>query len=221
MLMASSFILFACRYAIRAGLHSYDNSYIEASITWRQGGGNLNVSIATTVDTADSSFLTMTATVNNPSGTINVSDFMLMLSPTFEHGRAGTVHADNKSISGVSAGLRTSMLSLVQGRSGKLTNSSQVGGAYLAVGLSTSVPVVLSTDSTLSAATIAKKTVAYRSKEAATLDKYGEWADVKDAMQSSLMWSFMYDPKEGLVAPVTRNWAFAKQSIDGDQSEGQ
>ena len=30
--------------------------------------------------------------------------------------------------------------------------------------------------------------------------------EVKDAMQTSLIWSFMFDPKEGLVAPVTRNW---------------
>jgi hypothetical protein len=31
----------------------------------------------------------------------------------------------------------------------------------------------------------------------------------------------MYDPKVGLVAPVTRNWAFGGTSqIDGDQTEG-
>ena len=55
-------------YAIRAGLHSYDQSYIEASLTWRAEGGNLNVSIATTVDKADSSKLTMSVGVNRDCG---------------------------------------------------------------------------------------------------------------------------------------------------------
>ena len=40
-------------------------------------------------------------------------------------------------------------------------------------------------------------------------------------MQTSLAWSFMFDPKEGLVAPVTRNWGFgAANQVDGDQTEG-
>eukprot|EP01052_Picozoa_sp_SAG31_P025393 SAG31_NODE_2223_length_6152_cov_4.129688_4_plen_54_part_00 len=53
---------------------------------------------------------------------------------------------------------------------------------------------------------MASKTAAYRAAEEATLEGWGEWGEVKDAMQTSLMWSFMFDPKEGLVAPVTRNW---------------
>ena len=73
----------------------------------------------------------------------------------------------------------------------------------------------------MTAAAITAKTKAYRAKEAATLDGWGEWGEVKDAMQTSLMWSFMFDPKEGLVAPVTRNWGFgAANQEDGDQTEG-
>ena len=34
------------------------------------------------------------------------------------------------------------------------------------------------------------------------------------------MTGFIYDPKEGLVAPVTRNWAFGPTTIDGDLSDG-
>jgi hypothetical protein len=79
-------------FAIRAGLHSYDNTYIEASITWRENGENLNISIATTVDRADDSQLTMVASVNNPpSDGVNASDFLLMVVPNFTHGRAGQV----------------------------------------------------------------------------------------------------------------------------------
>jgi hypothetical protein len=80
--------------------------------------------------------------------------------------------------------------------------------------------VVLATDETATSVATLAKTEAYRSAEADTLTKYGAWSEAKDAMQTSLMWSFIYDPKEGLVAPVTRNWAFAAPSVDGDQTEG-
>eukprot|EP01052_Picozoa_sp_SAG31_P025392 SAG31_NODE_2223_length_6152_cov_4.129688_3_plen_236_part_00 len=106
------------RFVVRAGLHSYDSSYIEAALTWRgnasTGGDNINVSIATTVDKADSSQLTMTATVNNPS-TVNASDFLLILVPAFTHGRAGSVSADRNGVRGVAAGLRTSTLNVIKG----------------------------------------------------------------------------------------------------------
>ena len=69
------------------GLHSYDSSYIEASLTWRGVGGDVNVSIATTVDTADSSQMTMTASINNNPAQVNASDYLLMLIPNFTHGR--------------------------------------------------------------------------------------------------------------------------------------
>ena len=36
-------------------------------------------------------------------------------------------------------------------------------------------------------------------------------------MQTSLMWSLIYEPKEGLIAPVTRNWHFAGDDADGDE----
>lgn len=90
----------------------------------------------------------------------------------------------------------------------------------VALGVSLATDIVLSTKATDTAASVATKTSQYRATEAKTLDRYGEWAEVKDAMQSSLMWSIIYDPKEGLVAPVTRNWGFGSHTIDGDQTEG-
>ena len=59
----------------------------------------------------------------------------------------------------------------------------------------------MSTDGHATAASVIAKTKAHRAAELALLTKYGEWADVKDAIQTVLAWSFMYDPKEGLVAP--------------------
>ena len=230
-------------FAVRAGLHSYDNSYIEAALTWRSacacpgarggrcsgealcplnetiGGGNVNVSIATTVDERDSSQLTMTAIVNNPAE-VNASDYMLILVPAFTHGRVGTVSVDSKGVRGVAAGLRTSTLRVIQGTAtpgpfapplpmppgpdGKPAPPGlQVPKIALGVSLGGTAPVVLSTDATLSAAAVATKTASYRAKEAATLEGWGEWGEVKDAMQSSLMWSFMFDPKEGLAVDET------------------
>jgi hypothetical protein len=99
---------------VRAGLHSYDSSYIEAAITWRGVGGNINVSLVSTVDKADNSSLTLSATVNNPS-TINASDYLLILVPNFTHGRGGVVRADSSGVSGSAHGLRTSKLHLIKG----------------------------------------------------------------------------------------------------------
>ena len=79
----------------------------------------------------------------------------------------------------------------------------------------------LSTDNAATAEEIAAKSALYRTKEAATLDKYGPvWGEVKDAVQTSLMWSIILDPKEGLVAPVTRNWGFGPATVDGDTAAG-
>ena len=224
---------------VRAGLHSYDQSYIEAAVTWRgnatAGGGNVNVSLISTVDTADSSQLTLTASVNNPDE-VNASDFLLVLIPNFTHGRAGVASADSKGVKGVSAGLRETTVSLIQGTAVPIPAAAPPPASELegrapappaphpgsvALGVSLGDTIVLSTDPTTTASAVATKTTSYRAKEAATLEGWGDWGEVKDAMQSSLTWSFMYDPKEGLVAPVTRNWGFgASNQLDGDQTEG-
>jgi hypothetical protein len=188
----------------------HQRRYIEASVTWRGDGDNLNISIATTVDDTDNTKLTLTAKVNNDVGSVNVSDFLIVFIPSFEHGRGGGVAADSTGVSGVSDGLRTTHLHLMQGAATVPTNTTLLpNSTFVAVAFdaaASSGSVVLSTDKTMSLATIAAKTMAYEAREAATLTPYKEWAEVKDAMQTSLMWSFTYDPKEGLVAPVTKNW---------------
>ena len=69
------------------------------------------------------------------------------------------------------------------------------------VSLSDAAPVVLSTAASETPAAVLAKTESYRKAELATLTKYGEWSDVKDAVQTSLMWSVVYDPKQSLVSP--------------------
>ena len=216
-------------YAIRAGLHSYDQSYIEASLTWREAGGNVNISIATTVDKADSSKLTMSVGVNRGCGgcaIVDSSDYVFVLAPNFTHGRTGTVKVSKDGVSGTGAGLRTSTLSLLQGKAvdwASLNTSLVPAGAKLGVSLAGAdkSPVILSTVKNMKPSDVAVKTAAYRAAELKTFRPYGaEWGEVKDAMQSSLMWSFIYDPLEGLVAPVTRNWGFGPTDMDGDQSMG-
>ena len=214
-------------FVMKAGLHSLDQSYIQASVAWSGGDsacGNttgtnasfvsnvvpvfcaeretLNVSIATTVDKADNSQLTMTATVLNGAQLANASDFAIILAPNFTNGRAGSVAAGRRSVGGVSAGLRTTTLSLISASSSALSLTSPLLPAtHLAVQLDAKAPVVLSTNTGLSVTAVLTKTAAYRATERATLTKYGEWADVKDAVQTSLMWSLVYDPKQSLVAP--------------------
>ena len=61
---------------------------------------------------------------------------------------------------------------------------------------------IFSTDAGMAVSAAQARTKSYRAAEAATLDKYGpEWGEVKDAVQTSLMWSLMYDPKLSLLAP--------------------
>ena len=193
-------------FVMKAGLHSLDQAYIEASVLWSGDtscniscANALNVSIATTVQGAE---LTMAVTVLNSgeNGLLNASDYALILIPNFTNGRAGSVSANSHGVSGLSAGLRSTTFSLVAGRSASLS-SPVLPSVHLAVPLSGTAPVVLSTDSSASAAAVLARTSDYRAKELATLDKYGAWANVKDAVQTSLMWSLVYDPKQSLVAP--------------------
>ena len=234
-------------FAVRAGLHSYDSSYMELSVTWRGnnattataggGGENLNVSLAATASGADYSHLTLTATVNSAGDGGNASDFALLLFPSFEHGRGGAVGAGAACVHGTGAGLRRTTLHLVQGDAvppGAINATSIIasmgpplpaGGTtpvpVLGVSLSSSAAVALSTDAAQSGPAVAAATAAARAKEAATLARYApDWDEVADALQTSLMWSLAYDPREGLVFPVTRNWRFGPGSVDGDTTEG-
>ena len=141
---------------------------------------------------------------------VNASDYVIVLMPNFTHGRVGQVSASSSGVSGTSTGLRTTTINLVQGASinfAELNTTLLPTVPKLGVSLEHSdvEPVVLSTNTKDTAHSVLSKTAQYRQQEAATLDKYGtEWGEVADAIQTSLMWSFMYDPKEGLVAPVTR-----------------
>ena len=166
-------------------------------------------------DTTDSSQLTLTASVNNPAE-VNASDYLLVLIPNFTNGRAGVVSADGIGVKGVSAGLRETTVSLIQGMAVPIPPAPPPAPARckhppctpipfphpgdVALGVSLAGSIVLSTDAASTASAVASKTASYRAKEAATLEGWGEWGEVKDAMQSSLMWSFIYDPLEGAGA---------------------
>ena len=80
-------------FVLRVGPHSLDNKFAELSVTWRGGGGGgnaINVSIAATADAADSSQLTIMATVNNEHA-VNATDFALLVCPLFMFGRVGAI----------------------------------------------------------------------------------------------------------------------------------
>ena len=218
-------------YVIRPGLHAYNQSYAEASLTWRGGGGNVNVSIAATVAGPGGAELTLTVGVNRACGgcaAVDPADYVFVLQPNFTHGRAGTVAVGRHGVGGAGAGLRARTLALLAPHTAVdwsgLNTSAVPPGSRLGVSLSGAdvAPVVLSTDPTAAtSAAVAARTAAHRAAEAKTLEPYGaEWGEVKDAMQTSLAWSFVFDPLEGLVAPVTRNWGFGPNDVDGDESMG-
>ena len=167
--------LFAgAEFAISVGPHSYNQSYAELGLTWF-AGGNLNVTIAATVDSADSSQLTLQATVNNAEA-VESSDYLLVVSANFTHGRSGELHAasDGKSVSGVGAGLRSRTLWLLGGAAAKPSNLSAIpsNSVYLAASLGHN-QVSLATDRRETAASVVVKTAAYRDRQRATLAPYG------------------------------------------------
>ena len=171
----------------------------------------------------DDSQLTMTVTVKNPQA-VNASDFAVVLLPNFTNGRSGLATASGHSVNGISAGLRKSTLRLLVGEPVSLS-SPLIPPVHLMVGLSDKAPVVFSTKESETPASVLAKTASYRKTELATLTKYGDWADVKDAVQTSLMWSLVYDPKQSLVAPsygFTNDGDFEPStpiSYDGDTAD--
>ncbi len=73
-------------------------------------------------------------------------------------------------------------------------------------------PLVISTNMSAIASDIIAKAIEFREKELMLLSQYGsEWKDVKDAVQTSLMWSLMYDPKLSLLAP-SYSYVFCESS---------
>ena len=186
------------RYAVRAGLHSYNQSFAELSLAWRGDGGGLNVSIAATVLKEDESQLALSVTVE-PGSAQNASDFAVVLIPAFVHGRAGTIDsvdapkdaaasrdaaaAAGRYICGHGAGLRSRCVRVLEGSSVELPARAALPGAALAVSLATR-NASFSTLASDDALTVRTRVAEYRSAEAALLTPYGEWASVKDSMQS-------------------------------------
>ena len=140
------------------------------------------------------------------------------------------VKAGGGVITGTAAGLRKRSVTVLQGRPisaqalppaarAQLTNytDGHSDGVYMAIGLggdgggggggmtqqmTQHGGAIFSTDAGMVASAAIAKTETGRAAEAATLDKYGpEWGEVADAVQTSLMWSLMYDPKLSLLAP--------------------
>jgi hypothetical protein len=177
--VANPTIAYSGGFTLRLGLHSVDQTYTEAWIAFN----NANFSIATTVDSHDTSRLTMVVTsaaLPSSDATNTDSDFVLLLIPSFGNGRAGTVSASNdgKSISGIGAGLRTSTLHALQGSMFQLpatpVNSSvPLPSVYMGLALSATPTVIGTCDpTTVTAAAVIKQTAEYRANEAASLTKY-------------------------------------------------
>ena len=182
----------------------------------------MNISIAAAVLKEDSSQLALTVTVA-PGSAANQSDFVAILVPAFVHGRAGVVdlvggeRSSAACVRGSGVGLRSRCMRLIGAAPVTLPVSAGLPSATLAASLGEGV-LAFSTLSSDDLAAVRARMREYRAAEAATLQPYGAWSSVKDAMQTSLMWSVIYDPKEGLIAPVTRNWRFAGDDDDGDEN---
>eukprot|EP00039_Didymoeca_costata_P032943 m.40010 g.40010 ORF g.40010 m.40010 type:complete len:1184 (+) comp9617_c0_seq4:174-3725(+) len=212
-------------FVIRAGLHSYNHSYMELSLTWFDKGEIfINISVEATVDYDDNSKLTVVVTNNSPMNQ-NLSDIVMLITPNFTDGRAGEISCRDNVLSGYSYGLRNTSVYVVNGNvlNNFTPQNESAPSKFVAVSLQNQgEAIVFSTDPQMNVKDATEKTQLYRSNELATLDKYGEWAEVKDAIQTVMMWSFMYDPREGYVAPeyqYSPGNGFATATPDGDTIE--
>ena len=212
-------------FGLKAGPHSYNHSFAEASIVWRASGATgINVTWQATVRDGDSSQLTLLATLQSedPAHPVNVSDYALLLFPNFTHGRAGTVAANATSVSGTGAGLRTTTVWLLEGRAVPVPQGGNVSGPCLGVVAGAHGQIALSTDASMTAAAVQAQTLAYRQREVGGYERYGEWAVVKDAIQTALMWAQTYAPKAGIVFPeyhYSPGDQISPTTVDGDTSD--
>ena len=119
------------------------------------------------------------------------SDYLLVVSANFTHGRAGAVSAsaDGASVTGAGAGLRTRTQHRLAGATAFPSNASAIpaGSAYITASLGGGT-VALATDPAETTASVAAKTAAYRAAERATIAPYGkQWAGLGNVKLGSIL----------------------------------
>jgi putative isomerase len=187
-----------------AGLHSLNGSdYTQLSVgSW--GAIACDVSLETTVVAGELFFL---ASANGS----DCAGLLLLVRPGMMEERFGTVAmgADKVSATATVPGFAPVTVRAVGAAPVPFSNGGDVylalplgDGAvvgYYATGSAAPPPPVAAMQAAIAAA---------RAVVQASFARYGELADIYEAMASILAWNTMFTPIEGVVTPVSRGWDF-------------
>jgi len=186
-----------------AGLHSLNGSdYTQLSVgSW--GARVCDVSLETTVVAGELYFLAS-------SNGSDCAGLRLLVRPGMMEERFGAVAmgADGVSVTAAVPGFAPVTVRAVGAKPVPFSNG---GDVYLALPLGDGAVVGYATGYAAQPPPVAAMQAAIASARAAvqaSFARYGELADIYEAMASILAWNTMFTPIEGVVTPVSRGWDF-------------
>ena len=206
---------------IRVGVFATDASYwqfylgykgVNVSLSYSGGNGPLNMLIEPQNCGAGS------------SGTVDCSDYAVVVLPRFAWFRQGGVAVDQASgsISLTAMGMptRTVYATRTDGHNITVNSTHLPTGPKLILGLgqgSVGLREGKTPDPAVTIDEIKKVIIAAREKEYNSYKTYGQYAEVKEALQAATMWNYIYTPAEyGPFMPVSRSWDFVKKPVNLD-----
>jgi hypothetical protein len=186
-----------------AGLHSLNGSdYTQLSVG-RWGALVCDVSFESTVVNGELYFLAS-------SNGSDCAGLLLLVRPLMMEERFGTMSlgADNASVTATLPGFAPITVRAVGAAP---VPFSKGGDVYIALPLADGGVVGYATGYAAQPPPVAAMQAAIAAARAivlASFAKYGDLADIYEAMASILAWNTMFTPVEGVVTPVSRGWDF-------------
>ena len=186
-----------------AGLHSLNGSdYTQLSVG-RWGALVCDVSFESTVVNGELYFLAS-------SNGSDCAGLLLLVRPMMMEERFGTMSlgADNTSVTATLPGFAPITVRAVGAAP---VPFSKGGDVYIALPLADGGVVGYATGYAAQPPPVAAMQAAIAAARAivlASFAKYGDLADIYEAMASILAWNTMFTPVEGVVTPVSRGWDF-------------
>jgi len=204
---------------IRVGSFATDQSY------WQYYLGFEGVNVSVSVLGGNSSLQILAeplgcANQHDPSNGVNCSDFALVVLPRYMWFRAGHVDVSSDGTFELTAmGLPTTTVKATAAATQQLSLPHSITSApHAAFSLGAgAVGLVETAFEAPTVAAVSQDVEAAKKAELARYAKFGDLADVKEAIQAATMWNYIYSPAEyGPFLPVSRSWNFVKQAKSSD-----
>lgn len=176
---------------IHPGMHAYDGSYTELNLKWQ----DIEINVESAVE--EGNLVVLITTLEN-----QIHPATLVVEPGILWNREGYVKRDGDVLSGCLPNKKIDVYATGE----KVVDAFiAVQTPYLALRLTDKIGI--STDKRRNVEEIEKIIAVKKSIHMKTKERYGESAELYNAMQSCLAWDTIYDPsKDRVVTPVTRIW---------------